>query len=171
MNKRAHIPKERKQRIYMVRTMMVLIGMVLFFAIGGGILYVKNQTTMQTYTSNFMKLQFDYPARYKVNEDIADVLLTNNIGKISFGRSGTFYSTSSEHVKFLSKTHLYTKTLMSQDVNVNGLTGVRLLLDSQGDKKYEYIFVKDNTLYQFEANDPALFSDLDSIAKSFRILQ
>jgi hypothetical protein len=60
---------------------------------------------------------------------------------------------------------------MSQDVNVNGLTGVRLLLDSQGDKKYEYIFVKDNTLYQFEANDPALFSDLDSIAKSFRILQ
>ena len=170
MTKRTKKATPKQNRIYMVRTALALILVALFFAVGGGIIYVKNQTATQTFTSNSMKVQFDYPTRYEVNEDTTDVLLTNNIGQISFGKSGTFYPNASEQVKYLSKTHLYTKTLMSQNINVRGLTGVKLLLDSQGDKKYEYIFVKDYTIYQFEANDPALFSDLDAIAKSFRIL-
>lgn len=155
----------------MVRTALALVLVTLFFAVGGGIIYVKNQTATQTFTSDYMKVQFDYPATYQVNDDMSDVFLTNKMGQLSFGKSGTVYSTASEHVKYLSKTRLYTKTLMSQDIFVKGLSGVKLLLDSQGDQKYEYIFVKDNALYQFEANDPALFSDLDSIAKTFRIMQ
>lgn len=171
MTKRTKNGTTHPNRIYMVRTILALVLVALFFAVGGGIIYVKNQTATQTFTSDFMKVQFDYPARYQVTEDTSDVLLTTDIGTISFGKSGTVNSTASEHVKYLTKTRVYTKTLVSQDIIVKGLSGVKLLLDSQGDQKYEYIYVKDNALYQFEANDPALFSDLDAIAKSFRILE
>lgn len=170
MTKRTKKTTPSQNRIYMLRTTLALILVALFFAVGGGIVYIGNQPSSKTYISDSMKVQFVYPTRYKVVEDTLDVLLTTDIGKISFGKSGTVYSTASDHAKYLSSTRIYTNTLLSQDINVGELTGVKLLLDLQGDKKYEYIFVKNNALYQFEANDPALFADLDTIAKSFRIL-
>ena len=172
MTKRAKKPTQQQNRIYMVRTVLALVLVALVFAVGGGIIYVRDQTATQTFTSDFMKIQFDYPTKFIAKSDQTSVSLSNNNfnGQISISEYGTNFLDDHSHVensvgRWKDKPRSIEKYIgdIERGVVVNGV--------SKGEQYRIYYFVKDYIVYQFEANDPALFSDLDSIAKSFRIIQ
>lgn len=172
MTKRIKKPTPKQNRIYMVRTALALVLVALFFAMGGGIIYVKNQTTTQTFTSDFMKVQFDYPAKLYAKSDQSSVTLSNpnNGGTISVSKYGTNFRDVYSHVE--NSIGRWKDKPTSIDSFVGDLEkGVVVNGESKHEQYRVYYFVKDYAVYQFEANDPALFSDLDAIAKSFRILQ
>ncbi len=172
MNKRAKTTPVRKQRIYMVRTVMVLIGIVLVFAIGGGVVYINNQTTPKTYTSEFMKIDLRYPSNYRLENKTNNVyLLRNNLEseRIDIFQMGTAYNSSLEHAKTIIELN---RTKISKMVQIDRpYEGVMVDRAPEEGGGRSYIYVRDHMVYIFSTENSALFSDLDSIAKSFRILQ
>jgi hypothetical protein len=152
--------------------MMVLIGIVLVFAIGGGFLYMNNQITPKNYTSAFMKMGFDYPSTYNVTTkqttgEIFDK--ARRTVKFKFGTYGTNYLTANDHVKNLMTQNNIQEYKVQEVQSPYSAVVLESIVDNKTEKSY--FFVKDYAAYYFSADDPALFSDLDSIAKSFRILQ
>ena len=156
----------------MVRTALALVLVAVFFAVGGGIIYVKNQTTTQTFVSDFMKMEFNYPAKLYAKSDPSSVTLSNPDigGRISISKYGTNFMNVYSHVEN-SIGRWKDKPTSIENFVGDFERGVVVNGESKGEQYRIYYFVKDYTIYQFEANDPALFSDLDAIAKSFRILE
>lgn len=173
MNKHTKKPTQKQNRIYMVRTALALVLVVLFFAVGGGIIYVKNQTSTQTFTSDSMKIQFLFPNEYLVQHSADSVVLKKNqsdITSVIITESGTNFTDTKSHVD----TSLLRKRVtpyLRRDMEGENINGEMVEYITGGKPYRIYYFVTDYTIYQFEANDPALFSDLDAIAKSFRILE
>ena len=163
----------KQNRIYMVRTALALVLVAVFFAVGGGIIYVKNQTATQTYTSEFMKIQFDYSTKFRLENKTNRVLLRvsggNEENKIEIFQMGTMYSNALEHatkVTELNRTRV--RNIVSVDSSYDGVLVERTKEEGGGKS---YFFVKDYLVYAFSTDDPALFADLDTIAKSFRIVE
>ncbi len=154
----------------MVRTALVLVLVAVFFAVGGGIIYVKNQTATQTFTSNSMKVQFEYPAKYIVSERFTTGSIHEKSAEktkgLRYGKYGTNYPTALAHVKSLNSVEP-TKI----ETFESPYSSVFTVKVNDGKSIKSYFFVKDYAVYYFSTDDPALFSDLDAIAKSFRILQ
>jgi len=197
MIKQSTTIKQGQQRIYMVRTGIVLFVIAILFGLIGYVVYLKmlnniytnkpvitlptptytsvesdNDNGTKTYTSNFMKISFEYPSSYSLSNDLTSVTLTNGKSTISFGRSGTQYSTVGKHTDSLINTFTQTKILeKTNNVTNSGVEYVRLTLENpQFGKNSVYFIVSNYAVFRFETNDPALFADLDTIAKSFRIL-
>ena len=146
---------------------MVLIALV--FAISGGIVYYRIQNEPKTYTSNFMKVEFTYPGKYSVFDDgLTDIKLVRGESMITIGRYGTNFPTADEHVKILVELNkIKVKNIQQMPDKYNSV-----LLESLEGKNVSrtYFFVKNYVVYHFSTDNPALFSDLDVIAKSLRIL-
>lgn len=159
----------------MLRTTLVLILVALFFAVGGGIIYVKNQTSTRTYLSSLMKVEITYPDSFYLQKSATSVVMKKNATaseQIIFRKYGSMYRDTKSHVdsSILRQGEIpsFRQSISSSESGIPG----ELVEYVTGGKPYRiYYFVKDNALYQFEANDPALFADLDAIAKSFRILE
>lgn len=157
----------------MVRTILALVLIALFFAVGGGVIYVKNQPATKTFTSDFMKIQFLYPNEYLIQNSANSVVLKKNqsdMTSVIVTESGTNFTDTKSHVD----TSLLRKRVtpyLRRDVEAENTTGEMVEYITGGKPYRIYYFVKDYTIYQFEANDPALFADLDTIAKSFKILE
>ena len=180
----------------MVRTGIVLFVIAILFGLIGYVVYLKmlnniytnkpvitlptptytsvesdNDNGTKTYTSNFMKISFDFPSSYILKDDLSDLRLTNKNGTLFFSRSGSNYSSVEDHVNSLMNTHTVSVVVKKlKYINSAGMLGISVLLSNKGVESYEHFFYKDFAVYQFETNDPALFADLDTIAKSFRIL-
>ncbi len=153
----------------MVRTALALVLVALFFAVGGGIIYVKNQTATQTFVSDSMKMQFEYSGSFSIKESLKEVILERGDNTIEFSSYGTYYTTAMDHVsKLVQLNNIRIKSLQQVQSPYN-----TIVLESYIDNEVEksYFFVKDYAVYYFSTDDPALFSDLDAIAKSFRILE
>lgn len=155
----------------MIRTALALVLIALFFAVGGGIIYVKNQTTSQTFTSDFMKIQFEHPSKYYVEEKFTTGRITNEVlqGKaLRFGTYGTNFETATDHINNLVRLNKHRVTNIEPIQNRYSAAMLEKHIDNKVERSY--FFVKDYAVYYFSTDDPALFSDLDAIAKSFRIL-
>ena len=168
MSKRTKKSTRMQNRIYMFRTMLALIVLVLFFAVGGGIIYVKNQTATQTFTSDFMKIQFDYPGSFSIKENLNDGILEKGDNSIEFSSYGSYYTTALDHVKSLVQLNKIRIKSLQQVQGPNSAAVLESYIDNKVERSY--FFVKDYAVYYFSTDDPALFSDLDAIVKSFRIL-
>jgi tRNA(His) 5'-end guanylyltransferase len=152
---------------------MVLVGIVLFFAIGGGIVYIKNQTNSKPYINNLMKIEFLYPSEYLLQKGTTSIVLIKGQSdnkSIIITESGTNFIDTKSHV---DTSLLRKRVVPTIRTSINGVNVTGEVVEFKLNKvPYRiYYFVKNYMIYQLEANDPALFSDLDSIAKSFRILQ
>lgn len=176
MKKTKKISKAARERVYMVRTALVLVSIAMLFAIGGGILSMKNQMSTRTYTSEFMKIEIEYPMSYTLEENNSLITLESSSirgEKITLRKYGSMFTDAKSHVD-ASLARQKEIPLVRREVsnsNVDGVLGELVEYKTNGVPHRVYYFVKNFALYQFEANDPSLFSDLDAIAKSFRILE
>ena len=155
----------------MVRTMMVLIGIILVFAIGGGVVYINNQNSKQSFISDLLNVELVHPSYLIAEERYNNIELKNakTSSVIRFTKDGTNFDNVQTHVDNLINLN---RLRVKERSNVNDpYKGV--LLETYVGNSYErsFFFVKDFAVYYFSTDDPALFSDLDSIAKSFRILE
>lgn len=151
--------------------MLLLVGVALFFAVGGGIWYVKNQTQMSTYTSEFMKMQFTHPTTYLIEEKITSgdiISKSDQVSKLRFGKYGTNYMNAVDHVTRLIKLNNMESTILEEFQSPYSAAVLNITKNDRLERAY--FFVKDYGVYYFSTDDPTLFSDLDAIVKSFRIL-
>lgn len=153
----------------MVRTALALVLVAIFFAVGGGVIYVKNQTTTQTLISDLLDVELSYPVYLTAEPRFNDIELKNSNGSIRFTKSGTSFNDVETHVDNLIKLN---KLRVKTKVDIyQPFRGILLETYSGNSNELSYFFVKDYAVYYFSTDDPVLFSDLDTIAKTFRILQ
>jgi hypothetical protein len=133
---------------------------------------MNDQITPKNFTSEFMKIGFEYPSKYTLKSELTSIILSNNTsyGRISISTYGTNFIDVNSHVE---NSIGRWKDRPTSKESFAGIFEKGLVIsgESKGEPYRIYYFVKNYMIYQLEANDPALFSDLDSIAKSFRILQ
>lgn len=169
MTKQTKGTRPPPQRVYMVRTLLVLVLVALSLLIGGGVIYVRDQTATKTYTSDNLDVQFIYPQYFLIKENLNDVLLEKNGQTINFGSYGSYYNVADEHVKQLIQQN---KIKVKYLQRVPSKYSAMVMEFESGDKVgRSYFFVNNYAVYYFSTNDPALFPDLDKIARSFRILE
>lgn len=156
-----------RRRIYMVRTMLALILIVLVFAlIGGGNLFLQNSVDQKIYISESLKIEFVYPSGYTVDEALTTGTLKMDNKVLNYGKYGTIHNTALDHVNdFIIKNRV-------RVARVENVLDDAVLLESAAGNKINkaYYFVKDNFVYYLSTDNPSLFSDLDAIAQSFRII-
>lgn len=169
MTKRTKKGTTHPNHIYMVRTMLALVLIALFFAVGGGVIYVKNQPATKTFTSDLLEVELTYPVNLTVEARFNDIKFKNLDSAIRFTKNGTIFSDVETHVDNLIKSNKL-RVKARQKVNLP-IRGILLETYSGNSNEKSYYFVKDYAVYYFSTDDPTLFSDLDAIAKSFRILE
>ena len=131
----------------------------------------SSKNGMKKYRSNFLKVEFEYPEKYIVEEKVTSVILKKNdelSGEIIFSKYGTNYENTKLYIDdIISKW----KNKPNSRTNFNSLHLQGELLHTQADNYNVIYFVNRYAVYQFETGDESLFSDLETIAKSFTILE
>lgn len=130
-----------------------------------------SENGMKKYVSDFMKVEFEYPKEYSLDEKISTIILKkagDNKKPITFAKYGTNFESVKSHVD-----NVVAKWKVKPDARRNffsaSINGEVVQTKSDG---YSIIFfVKDYAVYQFETGDESLFPDLEKIAKSFKILE
>jgi len=166
-----------RRRIYMVRTMLALILVALVFAVLGGIYNLNLSSTgqMSEYYSASLGIAFQHPPGYDVVVKTNSGYLQNNQNvnsKILFSTQGSFYDSVMEHVGALStlnKINIKETTAVSNANFPTNALRVNSVTDSSN--RISYFFMHNKMVYSFSTDNPSLFSDLDAIAQSFRIIQ
>lgn len=167
-----------RRRIYMVRTMLALILVTLVFAVLGGIsisLTGRYQGLIQSYTSDFLKIKFDYPNNYVI-EDNRNVIYIKPAKDATGSRKsdievfmmGSSYDSAYNHAQnttALNRTHI--RSISRLSAPYDGALVKKMDSDGGG---VSYYFLIEGALYIFSTDNPSLFSDLDAIAQSFRII-
>lgn len=161
-------------RIYMARTIFILLVVALCFGVVGGINYFLPQRSMKTYTSDFMKIQFDYPMNYLLEDNLNTVSLKTDKmdepnSSITISSAGTNYANTKDHVEKLIGRNK-TRVVSKQETKMP-YEGIIVVRDAPLGQGKSYFFVNNFAVYHFATDDPSLFADLDAIAKSFRILE
>jgi len=131
----------------------------------------SSKNGMKKYRSNFLKVEFEYPEKYSVEEKVTSVILKKNdelSGEIIFSKYGTNFEDVKSHVdSVISKWK--NKPDSRSDFTSSFMFGE--IIRTSYDNYTIIYFVKDYAVYQFETRDASLFPDLETIAKSFKILE
>lgn len=154
-----------EERVYMLRTVLVMAFIVVSFAIIGGLMYFRASAEPKVYRSDVLKFSITYPVNLVPSEAINRVDLKKGDDVVTIETQGTQFSSVDDYVEdFISKrTNISAKNIAHVPPFVE-------LTEIQGKVRRVYFVVENFKTYTFSTNDPALFSDLDNIAKSFRIL-
>ena len=126
---------------------------------------------IKTQRSNFIKIEFNYPDKLVVKENLNFGQLVDSTGKtvIEYGKYGSLFNNARDHVYNLAKkNNLTLQNLQDLEGVYSGVT-----YENKVDNVDErvYLFVKDYATYYFSTKDPSFFPDLEVIAKSFKILE
>jgi len=162
-----------RRRIYMVRTMLALILVTLVFAVLGGLSLSLQSSAAQTFASKELGMAFEYPATYTLSMTTSGVTLSLSNDpdkKILMSSYGSQFSDTKSHVEAsINRKQMPVKLRLEykRDVGINGELVEYMYM---GAPYRIYYFVKDYAVYQLETSSPSLFSDLDAIAQSFRII-
>lgn len=125
---------------------------------------------MKKYRSDFMKIEFEYTGNYVIEEKVTSVILKSNdvsSSEILFSKYGTNFENVKSHV---DDAVARWKNKPTSRYRLAGLGIDGEVVNTSSDSYSVIYFVKDYAVYQFETGDPSLFSDLETIAKSFRII-
>lgn len=125
---------------------------------------------MKKYRSDFMKIEFEYDDQFIINEKqtSGEIRIVGSDSKIEYGKYGTNYETADDHLNnLIIKNSLNIES--KREVNQN-YKGIYYETRIDGEKENVYMFVNNYAVYYFSTKDPSLFSDLETLAKSFRII-
>lgn len=131
----------------------------------------SSKSGMKKYRSNLLRVEFEYPGKYVIEQVGQFInLVDSDSKKITLSRSGSMFNNVNDHVDDS------VKKWYQEPVVRNEIIGIfqkgQLVEKSFSGAPYRIIyFVKNNFVYQFETGDASLFSDLETIAKSFTILE
>ena len=126
---------------------------------------------MKKYRSNFLKVEFEYPEKYSVEEKITSVILKKNdelSGEIIFSKYGTNFEDVKSHVDSVVSKKTTPPTIRQKFIGAN--MGGELVYYSDDGRQTIY-FVNDYNVVHFSTPYQLLFPDLETIAKSFTILE
>jgi hypothetical protein len=124
----------------------------------------------KSYQSASLNIAFEYPGEYSVENQLNVVrLISQDGGEISIIKSGSIFNDIKEHVnRMVELNKLVTNSV---EYFYQPYQGAKLVIDNAEEKYRSYIFLDDYQVYIFSTEKPALFSDLDSIARSFQIAE
>jgi len=163
-----------RRRIYMVRTMLALILVTLVFAVLGGLSLSLQSGVTQSFTSKELGMAFKYPAPYTLSMTTSGVTLSLSNDpdkKILASKYGSYFDDVDSHIHYTVGMWRTQPDKMVPAVNNSGNRGMMIEGTDVTSTYRIYYFVKDYAVYQLETSSPSLFSDLDAIAQSFRIIQ
>ncbi len=130
-----------------------------------------NGSGIKKYRSDFMKIEFEYDDKFMINEKqtSGEIRIDGSDSKIEYGKYGTNYETIDDHLNnLIIKNSLNIEN--KQEANQN-YKGIYYETRVDGEKENVYMFVNNYVVYYFSTKDPSLFPDLETIAKSFRIIE
>lgn len=118
----------------------------------------------QRYTSKFLKISFDVPGSFTVEEKHNDIILKNNQGQINLSRISTNYDNAYEYVQGLSLRNHYSMEWQEEYKNdkLDIMSGII------NDNKTIFIYI-DNRVFTLSA-PVQMTRELDQIAQSFTYL-
>ncbi len=154
--------KNNKKFIYLIFIAIVLVIGFVVFKIYSHTNYNNisdNQTQSNLYTSPSLKLSINVPVIYKISNGMNSIFFTNNIGEIRITRQGTNFNDLNGYL-----TNLGSDIKNKEESVINGVNSTSGIID---DQKYYFIYVN-NWVYSLSTSSPALYGDLDTIARSFK---
>ncbi len=122
-----------------------------------------NTANPKTYYSEVMKITFNVPAGYKIEELGNFITVKNSYGEIIISRIGTNANSLKGYLIDIANYNRL-KLTNKQNLKINNLDVIKV--DING--KRNYLFYINNRVFSFETKSPSLYSDLDQIAQSFR---
>ena len=126
----------------------------------------------KSYQSASLNIAFEYPGEYVASEKFTDIVLKKQASAsvVQITKYGSQYLNVEDHVNNLISKWQIKPNERSVFVGDN-LQGEYLIKNGVDESQKIIFYVKEFFIYQFETNDPELFSDLDTIARSFKILE
>lgn len=121
---------------------------------------------ISTFTSTQMKLQILIANEYQVIEDRNSITLHKSEGDIFIKLQSTNIGDIETFVRHL-KENQETPLQQEERFSIDSLPAVKGII---GEKKYVFIFTGENIIYSFETSAKELFNELESIAKSTRLI-
>ncbi len=165
--------RENKFLSFIVIIIVVIFVGAIYIVISSGNLYqnISNSqpTSNQIYKSKAMKFSIDVPSKFQIKEDLSIFLLKYNGLNIEIIKNGTNYSNLNDYIVSFDQR----RNLISSEVKKNSVNGLEAMSrkvrfpKEKGEQKTYYI-CGDNWVYILSTSSPALFNDLDKIARSFR---
>ncbi|MFO0703349.1 MAG: hypothetical protein U0525_01330 [Patescibacteria group bacterium] len=126
---------------------------------------------MKRFRSEQMGFELNYPDKFKIEQNGQFIsLVDSNFKKINLSKSGSMFDDVNSHVNDSIKTWRKQPSIR-RDFIGDGQNGL-LIEKTISETPYRIIYyVKDYFVYQIETGDLSLFKDLETIAKSLKILE
>lgn len=129
---------------------------------------------MREYHSEQFKYNFKYPGKFELDDKVLDVVLKNNDGEILIHQIGTNYKTIDGFLTSIS-TYNHFEVTNKENLVINNYPAVKYIakfgISKDPDDQTYYIYPAPWTIFSFSTSSPALYADLDQVAKSFRYEQ
>lgn len=129
-----------------------------------------NYNQSKTYTSNTLKFSIAVPESYMIKDTGISVSLYKNANAINVSRSGTNFNDVNDYLDDLSLKNKI-KFDNRETLTIGDLSAVKTIIKhpiSGSPDELAYFIYKDYFMYSLGTTTPALYGDLDQIARSFR---
>jgi hypothetical protein len=130
------------------------------------------ESTDRVIISKFGHFSVVVPEGFSGVAQYTDAVLKSKDGEIIIGRNGTNFDEVNAYINDLALKNKI-NILKKKDLSINGLSGVRAVIEypiSKSKSKMAYFIYTDNQVYTLSTDSEALYADLDKIANSFRYL-
>jgi len=162
------VKKQLPQGVVWGLVVLVVVFLVLFFR--GSLKFSSDSpTATKTFkSSEVMDFEVEVPSGFSVEEKIIRVILTFEGNSIYLDKSSTNFDDLDSYIADLDSIDRV-EVIEEKTTSINSLKAVRReVVLGTGEKRLVYDIYAEGLIYTIFTDSPALYDDLDQIAKSFR---
>ncbi len=122
------------------------------------------------YYSKFLKVNFEYPVKYTIQDTYNDITLTKGTHQLQIGRIATNYDTVEGYIDSLERLN-HVRIIDRHKQRINGIQTIKGVIKhnkANSDTYIYFLYPTEWTIFTVSTNEEALIPELDLMVQSFQ---